>query len=74
MYAHDDLIQAITMSEQQFAEFIYEYQQQMMIHSQLTDKNNQISQLHKIADKQLESQANDITNTFKSLGDLYNKI
>lgn len=74
MYAHDDLIQAIEMSEQQFFEFIDAYQQQMQVHAQLADTNNQINQLHKVANRQLNQQTKQLNNTFNQLGDLFNKI
>lgn len=58
MYAHDDLVQAIAMSENQFAAFIDEYQKQLQVHAQLTDTNRQLAQLHTVADKKFESQQN----------------
>lgn len=74
MYAHDDLLQAIAMSENQFLEFIDEYQRQMMIHAQLTDTNRKLAQLHTVADRQLETQSAQISDTFGSLSGLFNKI
>lgn len=74
MHAHDDLVQAIEMSEQQFADFINEYQRQMQVHAQLKDTNKQINQLHKVADNQLNQQTKQLNNTLNQLGDLFNKI
>lgn len=74
LYAHDDLVHAIEMTENQFVEFINEYARQMQVHSQLTDTNRQLKQLHTVADIQIQQQANQINSTFSSLGDLFNKI
>lgn len=74
MYAHDDLVQAIAMSENQFAAFIDEYQKQLQVHAQLTDTNRQLAQLHTVADKKLESQSEQLAGAFGNLGDLFNKI
>ena len=74
LYAHDDLVNAIALTENQFVEFIDEYQQQMQVHAQLADTNSQINQLHKVADNQLQQQAQQLNNTFNQLGDLFNKI
>lgn len=74
LYAHDDLVNAIAMTENQFVEFIDEYQQQMQVHAQLADTNSQINQLHKVADNKLQQQAQQLNNTFNQLGDLFNKI
>lgn len=62
------------MTENQFVEFIDEYQQQMQVHAQLADTNSQINQLHKVADNKLQQQAQQLNNTFNQLGDLFNKI
>ncbi len=74
MHFHDDLVHAIEMTENQFCDFIDEYQRQMLIHAQLSDTNRQLKQLHTVADTQIEQQANQMQNTFGALGDLYNKI
>lgn len=74
MHAHDDLVQAIEMSEQQFAGFIDDYQLQMQVHAQLADTNNQINQLHKAANNQLNQQTKQLNNSLNQLGDLFNKI
>ena len=74
MYAHDDLVQAIEMSEQQFSAFIDEYARQMQVHADLTDTNRQLSGLHRIADQKLQSQAEQLSGTLGTLGDLYSKI
>lgn len=74
LYAHDDLVHAIEITENQFADFIDEYARQMQIHAQLTDTNRQLSQLHTVADIQIQQQSNQMSSTFDSLGDLFNKI
>lgn len=73
-YAHDDLVRAIEMTENQFADFIDEYARQMQIHAQLTDTNRQLKQLHTVADTQIQQQAGQLNATFGALGDLYGKI
>lgn len=74
LYAHDDLIHAIEMTEHQFADFIDEYARQMQVHAQLTDANRQLAQLHTVADQQLNTQSARLSDTFSSLDGLYNKI
>lgn len=74
IYAHDDLVHAIEMTENQFSAFIDEYARQMQVHAQLTDSNMQLKQLHAVADGQIQQQANQMNQTFGSLGDLFNKI
>ncbi len=85
MYAHDDLVHAIEMTENQFGEFIDEYERQMQVHAQLTDTNMQLKQLHTVADAQIEQQIGQSCNSLGSLktqsddaiaalGDLYHKI
>ena len=74
MYAHDDLVRAIEMSEREFAGFIDEYRHQLQIHTQLADTNRQLAGLHAIADQQLNEQSAQLTDTFNSLGGLFDKI
>lgn len=74
MYAHDDLVHAIEMTERQFADFIDEYARQMQVHAELTDYNRQLSGLHKVADQQISAQSAQLSDTFSSLGNLYDKI
>ena len=74
MHAHDALVHAIEMTENQFADFINEYQRQMQVHAQLKNTNKQINQLHKVADNQLNQQTEQLNNTLNQLGDLFNKI
>ena len=74
MHAHDDLVQAIADSEQQFGMFIEEYSQQMQVHVQLTDTNQQINQLHKVANAKIQQQINDNKAALDNLSDLFNKI
>ena len=74
MYAHDDLIHAIEATEQQFVEFIGEYQRQMQIHAQLNAANAQLNQMHALADQKIAQQNQQLNNTMGSLGDLYKSI
>lgn len=74
LYAHNDLVRAIEMTESQFAEFIDEYQRQTFLYEGLKDTNRQLKQLHTVADNRLHQQKKQINNTFNSLDDLLNKI
>lgn len=74
IYAHDDLVHAIEMTENQFSAFIDEYAQQMQVHAQLADTNQQMKQLHATANHQIQRQFQQTNQTFGSLGDLFNKI
>lgn len=74
LYAHDDLVHAIEMTESQFAEFIDEYQRQKFLYEGLKDTNRQLKQLHTVANNRLQQQKKQINNTFNSLNDLLNKI
>ncbi|MCM1508942.1 MAG: hypothetical protein NC177_17680 [Ruminococcus flavefaciens] len=74
LYAHDDLVRAIEMTESQFAEFIDEQKRQTILYEGLKDTNRQLKQLHTVANNRLQQQKKQINNTFNSLNDLLNKI